>query len=97
FVLRYFGEQEDDDRLVLVNFGLDLLLSAMPEPLLAAPQQERWELLWSSEDLRYGGSGTPPLDPEAAEWVVPGRCTLVLRPERKQNPSRDESCPTDSA
>ena len=61
FALRFFGEQ-GDDRLLLVNLGLDLLLSRAPEPLLAPPRHAHWQLLFSTEDPRYGGSGTPPLD-----------------------------------
>ena len=30
-----------------------------PEPLLAPPAGRAWQLLWSSEDPRYGGDGTP--------------------------------------
>lgn len=92
FVLRYFGETDVDDRLLLVNFGLDLLLSAMPEPLLAAPQQDHWKLVWSSEDLAYGGSGTPAPEKEG-EWIIPGRCTMVLRPAREPHKlPKDEQC-----
>ena len=36
FVLRYFGS-DGDDRLLLVNFGVDLHLRPAPEPLLAPP------------------------------------------------------------
>lgn len=76
FVLRYFS-QVSGDRLLLVNLGCDLLLSPAPEPLLAPPGDARWELIWSSEEPRYGGNGTPP--PEAEDiWRMPGRSALVL-------------------
>jgi maltooligosyltrehalose trehalohydrolase len=94
FLLRHLGE-EGDDRLVLVNLGADLRLSPCPEPLLAPPDARRWALLWSSEDPRYGGAGTPPPDcrevvsalpaaraHEALEsdlWTLPGRATVVLQ------------------
>lgn len=78
FVLRFFGEQED--RLLLINFDPDVRLSPMPEPLLAPPEGARWGVLWSSEDIRYGGSGTPPLDEEGT-WLVPGQAALVLGPK----------------
>ena len=35
FLLRFFGEE--DDRLLVVNFGLDLHLDPASEPLLAPP------------------------------------------------------------
>ena len=70
FVLRYFGKA-DDDRLLIVNFGADLHLDPAPEPLLAPPEGCCWQLLWSSEDPAYGGSGTPPLETEA-NWTDSG-------------------------
>jgi maltooligosyltrehalose trehalohydrolase len=77
FVLRYFGE--DDDRLLLVNFGADLHLNPAPEPLLAPPAGKRWVTLWSSEDPRYGGSGTPSLDTKS-NWRLPGHAAVALAP-----------------
>jgi len=77
FVLRYFGQ--DDDRLLLVNFGADLHLNPAPEPLLAPPAGRRWVTLWSSEDPRYGGSGTPPLDTKD-NWRLPGHAAVALAP-----------------
>jgi maltooligosyltrehalose trehalohydrolase len=79
FVLRYFGE-DGDDRLLLVNFGVDLHLTVAPEPLLAPPANLRWELQWSSEYTRYGGSGTPHPDTEREGWLVPGRAAVLMRP-----------------
>ncbi|MGH9754165.1 MAG: malto-oligosyltrehalose trehalohydrolase [Blastocatellia bacterium] len=76
FVLRFFGE-DDDDRLLLVNFGLDLNGAPAPEPLLAAPEGMEWRVLWSSEDPRYGGSGAPPLDAEG-RWFLPGCAAVAL-------------------
>ena len=78
FVLRYFGE-DGEDRLLLVNFGRDLLLSPAPEPLLAPPEGRRWTLGWSSDDVAYGGCGSvePALD---AGWLLPGEAALLLLP-----------------
>jgi len=78
FVLRFFGP-DNDDRLLIVNFGPDLHYSPAPEPLLAPPAGRRWETLWSSEDLSYGGSGTAPLDTED-NWRIPGHAAVVLWP-----------------
>ncbi|MEK0082377.1 malto-oligosyltrehalose trehalohydrolase [Benzoatithermus flavus] len=78
FVLRYFG-QADDDRLLLVNLGIDLELTIMPEPLLAPPEGTDWTLLWSSEHPDYGGIGAQAPAPDRP-WVLPGHAALLLRP-----------------
>ena len=79
FVVRFFGER-DDDRLMLVNLGADLVLDILPEPLLAPPADTRWTLLWSSEHPRYGGGGTV-APPSIGVWTLPGHAALVLRPD----------------
>jgi maltooligosyltrehalose trehalohydrolase len=79
FVLRFFGEAEGDDRLLLVNFGRDMLLSPSPEPLLAPPEEADWTLLWASENPRYGGAGTPPW-PAEGNWHLMGESAVVLHP-----------------
>ncbi|MEA2735719.1 MAG: maltooligosyltrehalose trehalohydrolase, partial [Humisphaera sp.] len=79
FVLRYFGA-DHDDRLVLVNLGRDIDLVPAPEPLLAPPLGMRWTTIFTSEDPKYGGSGTAPVDTEQEGWFIPGRTTVVLRP-----------------
>jgi maltooligosyltrehalose trehalohydrolase len=84
FVLRFFGENTDD-RLLLVNFGSDLNLNPAPEPLLAPPEGYSWRILWSSEDPRYGGSGTPPLESDE-NWHIPGQATIALCPEKVTEP-----------
>jgi maltooligosyltrehalose trehalohydrolase len=78
FVLRYFGDG-GDDRLLVVNLGRDLHLNPAPEPLLAPPEGKVWAVRWSSEDLRYGGCGTAPLDTED-NWRIPGAAAVVLAP-----------------
>ena len=78
FVLRFFGD-DGDDRLLLVNLGRDLHLDPAPEPLLAPPEDKLWDVLWSSEDPRYGGDGTPPPDTED-NWRIPGHAAIALVP-----------------
>ncbi len=78
FVLRFFGGPSGD-RLLVVNLGRDLRLDPAPEPLLAPPEGARWDILWSSEDPRYGGSGTFPLD-TSENWRIPGRAAVALAP-----------------
>jgi maltooligosyltrehalose trehalohydrolase len=77
FLLRYLDKEEGRDRLLLVNFGLDLRIDPAPEPLLAPPEDLQWSVLWSSEDLSYGGGGTvPPEGPE--NWRLPGHAAVLL-------------------
>ena len=88
-VLRFFdpdGDQEGggDDRLLLLNLGRDLELAPAPEPLLGPPERARWEVLWSSEDPRYGGCGAPPPEDEGGGWRLPGHAAVVLRPREIQ-------------
>jgi maltooligosyltrehalose trehalohydrolase len=76
FVLRFFNEG-GNDRLLLVNLGVDCSLSPAPEPLLASPAGLTWQLLWSSEDPRYGGYGAVPIEDEM-QWFLPGKAAFLL-------------------
>lgn len=78
FVLRFFSER-GNDRLLIVNLGRDLHLTHAPEPLLAPPEAQRWQTLWSSEEPRYGGGGTAPLE-TAHHWQLPGHAAVLLWP-----------------
>jgi maltooligosyltrehalose trehalohydrolase len=78
FLLRFFGEH-NDHRLILVNLGTDIRMDSIAEPLLAPPADHVWELLWTSEDPRYGGSAPAPVD-ELQRWTIPGCSTSVLKP-----------------
>jgi maltooligosyltrehalose trehalohydrolase len=78
FVLRFFG-RDKGDRLLVVNFGQQLHLDPAPEPLLAPPEGQRWQLAWSSEDPIYGGNGTPPIESEE-NWNVPADSAVLLVP-----------------
>jgi maltooligosyltrehalose trehalohydrolase len=80
FVLRFFDD-DAGDRLLLVNLGSDLHLDPAPEPLLAPVCGTRWGVLLSSEDPRYGGDGTRPLESEE-NWTLPGHAAFALAPER---------------
>ncbi|MCS6329050.1 MAG: malto-oligosyltrehalose trehalohydrolase [Nitrospira sp.] len=79
FVVRYPGS-EGDDRLLLLNLGPDCEYRPAPEPLLAPPAQRRWSLLWSSDELRYGGPGV--IDPLSDEgWRLPAESAVLYRTE----------------
>ncbi|MBV8820189.1 MAG: DUF3459 domain-containing protein, partial [Acidobacteriaceae bacterium] len=82
-VIRYFGGDRDD-RLVLANFGRDLNLNPAPEPLLAPPELQEWNVMWSSEGPQYGGCGVPEAD-TVENWIIPGQAAVVMKPaERKR-------------
>ena len=78
-VLRWFGPG-GDDRLLLVNLGTELRLEVAPEPLLAPPAGKCWQVVWSSEDPRYGGGGTPPPEYEAYNWRLNGHSAVAMAP-----------------
>jgi maltooligosyltrehalose trehalohydrolase len=82
FVLRFFGEEMGDDRLLVVNLGRDLFLEPSPEPLLAAPVGS-WTVMWASEDPNYGGWGMPSWSTEG-NWHLQGETALALRPKRPE-------------
>jgi len=79
FLLRFFGK-EKDDRLMIINFGVDYILSPAPDPLLAPFPGTKWDILWSSESEHYGGNGTLPLFPNE-HWKVLGHSAIVLGPK----------------
>lgn len=91
FVLRYFAPV-DCDRLLIVNLGIDRDLHPSPEPLLAPCTERGWRILWSSEDLRYGGSGTAPLETEDG-WKIPGRSAVLLGPADSHEPTNHQPPP----
>ena len=82
FVIRFFSEAADD-RLLLVNLGERQGLHPASEPLLAPPGGCRWETLWTSESLRYGGAdAVATASPE--QWILPAESAVALRPVRKE-------------
>jgi maltooligosyltrehalose trehalohydrolase len=75
-VLRFFGA-ERKDRLLLLNLGADTMLGPVPEPLIASAPGTTWQVLWSSEDPRYGGTGALPVENESG-WLVIGKSAVVF-------------------
>ena len=75
-VLRFFAP-DGKDRLLLINLGMDTMLGPVPEPLLAPPPGTTWQVLWSSENPRYGGTGALPVEDESG-WLVLGKSAVVL-------------------
>jgi maltooligosyltrehalose trehalohydrolase len=77
-LLRYYPF-DMSTKLLLVNFGSDLRLASIPQPLVAPPAGARWKLIWSSEDPLYGGTGSPEID-TADGWRIPGEAAMMLAP-----------------
>jgi maltooligosyltrehalose trehalohydrolase len=89
-LLRWFDEQSED-RLLLLNLGSELMLDPAPEPLLAPPWRADWSLLWSSEDLRFGGSGIASPALPGGRWRIAGECAVLLRAVPLSNSSQAAS------
>jgi maltooligosyltrehalose trehalohydrolase len=86
FLLRYNLPDPADDRLLVINFGVDLVADSFPEPLIAPPTGCLWQVQWSSEHVRYGGIGVPVVV-TADGWRVPGCSATVLAPAQKLDDS----------
>ena len=78
FVLRWFDDA-DDDRLAIFNLGAEIESYPLAEPLQCTAADRKWELLWSSEDARYGGMGTRPFN--SSGWRVPAHSAIIFRVE----------------
>jgi maltooligosyltrehalose trehalohydrolase len=86
FVLRFFAG-ENDERLLIVNFGRRQVLAPAPEPLLAPPLGFEWETMWTSESPRYGGPGAVPLVTQE-QWLLPAEAAVALRLVAEKAPRR---------
>jgi maltooligosyltrehalose trehalohydrolase len=85
FVLRYFADRPDEERLLLVNLGKQHVFSPAPEPLLAPPDKYEWQTLWTSEAPEYGGTGMLALVTETG-WNVFAEAAVALHPVRMTKP-----------
>lgn len=79
FVIRFFSDH--GTRLLLINFGIDLELLPVSEPLLAPPEDQQWKALWSSESSQYGGQGTVPFDETL--WSSMGHSAVIFTTKRR--------------
>jgi maltooligosyltrehalose trehalohydrolase len=92
FLLRYFGAMPEDDRMLIINFGSDLLLRSVPDPLFAPPPGSKWDLCWSSEDVRFGAGGQRRID-TYEPWVLTAHTALFFEPllaERRMPTAKPE-------
>ncbi len=82
FVLRYFTERLEDERLLVINLDGDVMAASFAEPLVAPPEGSTWRVQWSSEHPKYGGTGTPEIVGPSG-WRLPSHAALVLQPVRE--------------
>lgn len=83
FLLRFFSDRAEDERILLVNYGESLVIDSLPDPLLAPPGGMQWDVLWSSEDPKYGGSGRRPLSFHQ-RWLFSADVAMVLAPVKAE-------------
>ena len=80
FLLRYFNK-EYGDRLIIFNFGFDQEFSPAPQPLLGPGINRYWQLMLSSEDTKYDGTGTPELlNPH---WKLVAHSAMIFKSVKK--------------
>jgi maltooligosyltrehalose trehalohydrolase len=81
------------ERLLIVNLGRCIRDNVLPEPLLAPPLHQGWRTVWSSEDPRYGGLGTP--DPfTTVRMAIPAHAALLCAPDPSAYLHQDPSPPS---
>jgi maltooligosyltrehalose trehalohydrolase len=80
-LLRYWPERgrAEEARLLVVNLGDDVDLPELAEPLLGT-ESGGWQTLFSSEDPKYGGSGSPPFEDEGG-WHMAAKSAIYLAPK----------------
>lgn len=76
FLLRY--QHQDQVRLLIVNLGTGFDCSPCPLPHFAPIAGKHWELVWSSQEPSYGGSGTVPAYHEES-WQIPANCAQLFK------------------
>ncbi len=86
FFLRFFAVEPQDARLLFVNLGADSSMTSLAEPLVSPPAGCQWSMVWSSEDIVYGGSGKRPVDLQT-RWTLGAECALLLAPVAAERPA----------
>ena len=87
FVLRYFADRPEEERLLVVNLGSLHKFSPAPEPLLAPADGYEWQTLWASEWAKYGGLGQRTIVHENG-WTLFAEETVALRTVRTTKPRK---------
>lgn len=83
--LRFAGATADEDRLLIVNTGIDRKVPTVPDPLFAAGYDRGWDLVISTDAHEYGGRGVVPPWSEDG-WIFPGRSAVLLKPAPDSRP-----------
>lgn len=78
--LRFIGETAADDRLLVVNTGVDRRAATVADPLFSAGRGVGWRTLFSSDARPYGGRGAVPAYSHEEGWIFPGRSAVLLAP-----------------
>lgn len=80
FLIRYWrdGGRPEETRLLVVNLGDDLYLAECAEPLLGTASGG-WQRIFSSEDEKYGGSGSPEFEDDHG-WHMAAKSAIYLEP-----------------
>jgi maltooligosyltrehalose trehalohydrolase len=77
FLLRWRGSS-CGERLLVVNLAAQLDLDPAPEPLLAPVQHHDWQMIFSTDEIRYGGLGAV-CPTQARRWHLPAESAILLR------------------
>lgn len=89
FLLRFFAEEPQDERLLFINLGADLSMTSRAEPLLSPPAGCQWSQFWSSEEIVYGGGGKRTVDLQT-RWTLGADSALLFAPVvRDRRPLQD--------
>jgi maltooligosyltrehalose trehalohydrolase len=88
FVLRFATALPQDERLLVINLGVDHVTGSFAEPLVAPPHGYEWRMRWSSGHVRYGGTGAYDIVTTDG-WRIPGQSATVLAPARRPATARE--------
>lgn len=79
FSLRFFADDPEHEKLLLINLGEDLSIASRADPLISPPVDRQWNMVWSSEDMAYGGGGRRPFDLQR-RWTLGADTALLFFP-----------------
>jgi maltooligosyltrehalose trehalohydrolase len=77
FCYRFLSPSGDADLLAIMNLGEDQEIFPS-DPLLAPPTDRRWSVVWTSEDVAWGGSGGAPPEDAEGHWSLTAESLVLL-------------------
>ena len=92
FVLRWFDPASRAATAYAGQPGRRVGPRRLPNRCWPPPEGRRWRVLWSSEDPRYGGRGTPEPESEQDNWRLAAQAAFVMAP-RRQEVTSTATCP----